>query len=446
MTTSPPADPAGRAGHDSAGAAIAESPAATVTVPAIASGAPRLPPTGLRPESGAAAERFTERRIERILALVVALGSAVLGTQAFLNALTSTQESAAWHVGLMIGAFAPLVLMIVALTGGVLTRAASGVCAVALALVFVCWPFAAAGGTPDPGVDPWIWYLLNVASAAAAMAFPLALQIGWTVLVPALYVAARLSPFGPATADTVTLVLDAAFALILGGVIVALAWMLRSVAVGIDRARRDAILSYAAAAEADAVEAERVAVAALMHDSVLAALIAAERAATPREEALAVAMAREALTRLANAEQDAGEGPDEPVPIAALAGGIRRSVGAPQGSEDRTLDVREDIGDDAGEIPGRVARAIVLAATQAIANAVQHADGAGLAVTVRADAAGVAVRIVDAGRGFDPTDVAQDRLGIRGSIVARMAAVGGRARVKTGPSGTSVLLEWERTR
>jgi hypothetical protein len=36
-----------------------------------------------------------------------------------------------------------------------------------------------------------------------------------------------------------------------------------------------------------------------------------------------------------------------------------------------------------------VARAIVLAATQAIANAFQHADGAGLIVTVRADAASV---------------------------------------------------------
>lgn len=396
---------------------------------------------------GGASERFTERRVERILALVVAPGSAVLGTQAFLNALTSTQESVAWHVGLMVGAFVPLVLMIVALAAGVLTREAAGACAVALAVVLACWPFAAAEGVPaDPGVDPWIWYLLNVASAAAAMAFPLPLQIGWTVLVPALYVLARLSPVGPASADTVTVLLDAAFALILGGVIVALGWMLRSVAVGIDRARRDAVLSYAAAAEADAAEAERIAVAGLMHDSVLAALIAAERAATPREEALAVAMAREALTRLANAEQDAGEGPDEPVPVSALVGGIRRSVSASVDSEECVLDVREDIRDDAGEIPGRVARAIVLAATQAIANAVQHANAEGLAVIVRADADVVAVRIVDAGGGFDPTRVAQDRLGIRGSIVARMAAVGGHARVKTGPAGTSVLLEWGRAR
>jgi hypothetical protein len=86
-----------------------------------------------------------------------------------------------------------------------------------------------------------------------------------------------------------------------------LGWMLRSVAVGIDRARATPS-SPTRRRRADAAETERVAVAALMHDSVLAALIAAERA-RPREEALAVAMAREALTRLANAEQDAGEGP-----------------------------------------------------------------------------------------------------------------------------------------
>lgn len=207
----------------------------------------------------------------------------------------------------MIAAFGPLALMIVALAVG-FCRAPGG--------SLRPRPRGRARLLALPGeqrrrrsAEPWVWYLLNVASAAAAIAFPLALQLGWTVLVPALYIVARLAPTGQPSTDAVSVVLDAVFAVILGGVIVALGWMLRSVAVGIDRARRDAVLSYAAAAEADAAEAERVAVAALMHDSVLAALIAAERAATPREEALAVAMAREALTRLANAELDAGEGP-----------------------------------------------------------------------------------------------------------------------------------------
>jgi hypothetical protein len=161
---------------------------------------------------------------------------------------------------------------------------------------------------------------------------------------------ARLAPTGQPSTDAVSVVLDAVFAVILGGVIVALGWMLRSVAVGIDRARRDAVLSYAAAAGADAAETERVAVAALMHDSVLAALIAAERAATPREEALAVAMAREALTRLANAEQDAGEGPTNRWPRRWSAASDDRSMPPPTGrtapSRSRGRPRRR------GEIPG----------------------------------------------------------------------------------------------
>src|SRR5689334_22962595 len=116
--------------------------------------------------------------------------------------------------------------------------------------------------------------------------------------------------------------LDVSFALILGGVILTLGWVFRSVAVNVDETRARAVASYAQAAAADAAEQERVAVAALMHDSVLAALIAAERAETPRERMLAAGMAREALTRLANTEQDPEEGSDEPTDASALADDI----------------------------------------------------------------------------------------------------------------------------
>ena len=54
-----------------------------------------------------------------------------------------------------------------------------------------------------------------MASAAAAIAFPLALQLGWTVLVPALYIVARLAPTGQPSTDAVSVVLDAVFAVIL---------------------------------------------------------------------------------------------------------------------------------------------------------------------------------------------------------------------------------------
>ncbi|WP_204964328.1 sensor histidine kinase [Microbacterium dextranolyticum] len=397
----------------------------------------------------AGADRFTQTRVERIVSLVIAIGCAVLGTQALLNALGSRQESDLWHVALMAAAFVPLAAMILLLAAGVGGRVASRVCAIVLVGVFVAWPFATHGIEPDPVVHPWIWYLINVATAAAVPAFRLVGQIVWAFGIPLLYGIVRVAQLepvlGPASAAERTaiigvVVLDAVFAIILAGVIVSLGWMLRSVAVQTDATRCAAVDSYATAAAADAVEKERVAVAALMHDSVLAALIAAERASSPREEALAVAMAREALTRLANAERDVSEGPDAPESVASIVTGIERN--ATEIGIAISVDAR--IARDAPPLPGRVAHAIVLAATQAIANAVQHAGARGLAVRVRDDTRTIAVRVSDTGDGFDPADVQDDRLGIRGSIVARMAAAGGRARVQTGPDGTTIRLEWRR--
>lgn len=390
----------------------------------------------------AGAEQFTQARVERIIRVVVALGCAVLGVQAFLNAWGSRQESPAVHLPLLLVVFVPLGMMVAACLAGVAVRAAAGVFAVVFPLVLVCWPLMVQGRGLHAGGAPWIWYLLNVATAAAVLVFPLAMQIVWAALVPVLYAVARLLQLGIGSAATVGVALDATFAAILGAVVIVLGWLLRSVAVGIDRARSDAVASYAEAASANAAETERVAVAALMHDSVLAALIAAERAETPREEGLASAMAREALTRLANADQDSGEGPDEPVDAAAVAAGLRTVVAglAPD------IPVEAEIGIGVPAVPGRVARALVLAAAQAVRNAIDHAQARGLRVSLRVDVAGVRLQVIDRGPGFDPANIPEDRLGIRGSIVARMAAVGGRARVRTAAAGTLVTLDWQHPR
>uniref|UniRef100_UPI00281159CA sensor histidine kinase n=1 Tax=Microbacterium sp. TaxID=51671 RepID=UPI00281159CA len=162
-------------------------------------------------------------------------------------------------------------------------------------------------------------------------------------------------------------------------------------------------------------------------------------ARTPRERQLAVSMAREALTRLANAESDDPEGSDEPLARECIAVAIERSadeLGVP-------LKVtRSGVDDGRAAVPGRVARAIVLAATQAVANAVQHADGAGLKVAVSRAGEGVRVEVSDSGPGVDVASIPADRLGIRASIFARMAAVGGDATIESGARGTTVALTW----
>jgi signal transduction histidine kinase len=49
--------------------------------------------------------------------------------------------------------------------------------------------------------------------------------------------------------------------------------------------------------------------------------------------------------------------------------------------------------------------------------------------------------IVDSGSGFDPHEIGDDRLGVRASIIQRVEAVGGYARVWSTPgNGTSVLI------
>lgn len=260
------------------------------------------------------------------------------------------------------------------------------------------------------------------------------------MLIPVVYGVVRLSMGGFGPEDLwIAVALDVSFALILGGVLLSLGWVFRSVANNVDITRAYAVESYAAAASADAAEKERVAVAALMHDSVLAALIAAERADSPRQRTLAIAMAREALTRLANTEQDSGEGTDEPTDAGAIADAIERAA-----EISASIVAERTIETCPAAIPGRVARALVLAATQAIANAIEHAEASGLSVSIRgvAHPVGVRIDVRDTGGGFAVDEVADDRLGIRGSIIARVAAVGGTSRIDSGRVGTTVRLEW----
>lgn len=144
------------------------------------------------------------------------------------------------------------------------------------------------------------------------------------------------------------------------------------------------------------------------------------------------------------------------------------------------LQVVVQAADDEPPLPGPVAAAMIRAATQAAANAVQHADGVGLEAIVRRPAdppqtgaedaetpvsseaqsvaeqedspeqlprlAAVEVVVSDKGPGFDLDAVPDDRLGISASILARIAAIDGEALIDSGPHGTTVTLRWREVR
>lgn len=388
---------------------------------------------------GVGLERFTGLRMERILATVAAIGSAALGVQALLSAITRLSQLNGAQLTVMIMVFGPLLWMILACVSGRWVKQAAGTFAVVYVLALLLWPSVVGAAPLEATSQPWIFFLVNIGVIAAMLAFAPRLQLAWALGVPLVYGYVRLAQGDFTQSFWITTGFDVSFTLILGMVIISLGWMFRQVAAGVDEARARAVGSYADAAAASAAEEERVAMAALMHDSVLAALIAAERADSDRERTLAVAMAREALTRLANTEASiAQEGNDEPVHSSQIVAELRRTL-----SEQGADAVVEERGGP-GTVPGRVARAMVLAARQAVGNSLSHAGGRGLHVVVNSQGADrLTIAVVDAGPGFDQAAIGEDRLGIRASIVARMAAVAGTSQIRSDADGTTVELRWQ---
>ena len=87
-------------------------------------------------------------------------------------------------------------------------------------------------------------------------------------------------------------------------------------------------------------------------------------------------------------------------------------------------------------------RALVRAAREAMVNAAKHSGADKIDVYAEVDEATVEVFVRDRGAGFDLDAVPDDRLGVKGSIVNRMARHGGRATIRSQPGdGTEVRLE-----
>ncbi|QCQ15373.1 sensor histidine kinase [Microbacterium sp. RG1] len=383
---------------------------------------------------------FTRERVERVMAVSVALAFGALGAQAFFAALGARDVREGWELALMLVVFVPFVVMEVTFFTGRFTLFGGRFFVVAYTASLVVWPWATAGSETAITYQPWIYFLVTVATVASVIVFPRPVHVAITVLLPFVYGLVRMIELRFVADAWIAVSLDTSFSLILGSVLMMLAWTFRTASSTIDERRLRAVSSYAQAAAVNATERERVAVAALMHDSVLAALLAAERAETPRERDLAVSMAREALTRLANTDRDVGEGSDAPVPAEAIVADIRRTIDDAHCPAELVV----DLDPDTPEVPGRVARALALAAAQAISNAVEHAAGAGLVVRVSGSArpGRVVIVVADSGPGFDIDDVPADRLGIRASILARVSAFGGSADVVSSKDGTRVTMTW----
>ncbi|ROS61734.1 signal transduction histidine kinase [Frigoribacterium sp. PhB160] len=182
--------------------------------------------------------------------------------------------------------------------------------------------------------------------------------------------------------------------------------------------------------------------AAILHDTVLSHLAAV---ATSRPGPLDPVLARSVAADLETVVGQEWLGEPEPgdSPSASAdaweASDLARAV---EQGRDRGLavGVTGDVGAVARLAPG-AGRALGLAVAQCLVNVERHSGVERAEVVVYGDGGELSVMVIDDGAGFDPAAVPADRLGIAGSVQARMARVGGSAQVWSSPgSGTSVII------
>ena len=183
---------------------------------------------------------------------------------------------------------------------------------------------------------------------------------------------------------------------------------------------------------AAARDEQRSEIAAHLHDSVLQTLAIIQNRAGAGSEVARIARAQERELRdwlFAGTNPFAGD----------LATELRTMAGELELEHAVRIEVVT-----VGDVAEVESPALAAAAREALVNAARHAGGE-VTVYVEASAASVEVFVRDRGPGFEVEAVPDGRLGIRESIVGRMARAGGTARVLSSADGTEVQLSLLRT-
>jgi signal transduction histidine kinase/phage shock protein PspC (stress-responsive transcriptional regulator) len=184
-------------------------------------------------------------------------------------------------------------------------------------------------------------------------------------------------------------------------------------------------------ARAEKVRAdERADMAAHLHDSVLQTLALIQRQAEdPR-----------AVSQLARRQERELRGwlYADDVPEASLRAAL--TAAAAEVEDERGVPVEVVMVGDCDT--SDAVQALVRAAREAMVNAAKHSGADKIDVYAEVTDAEVEVFVRDRGAGFDVDAVAEDRYGVRGSILNRMTRHGGRASIRSRPGdGTEVRLE-----
>jgi signal transduction histidine kinase len=268
----------------------------------------------------------------------------------------------------------------------------------------------------------WVLMLASTAVFIAQLMLRPAMSLPAAVVVASAYVAGVPVPTG------------APYLLIQAGVTCTLMTLLRSGGRDADtlvandiRARRQARAEEAA--RADEREQHR-----RLHDTLLSTLTVVALGSFDRPSATLAAKASDDLTilsQLAAAPDDLND-LDDRVSLDDLLQDLARRSSC-----------SVHLTGTAPDVARHVAEGLRDCVSEALRNVAQHSGVDEAVVCVTAIDGGVSIEIVDLGHGFDPLLISEAKRGIRESLQARVASVGGSVTIASRPgAGTRVQLRW----
>lgn len=389
-----------------------------------------------------ATKSFALNRINNLLERTFAVGAPLICLQMIVNAVAQAHFLNPW---VFWPSLAVLSLANFGLVFGVLLTKTvvfwERLLVLSTLLIVISWPMQVVDAEILPeNFQPWVWWAVGVAAIASIGAFSVWPAAVIVVFLPVVWFFIRVLPSGggqdfwPAVQDSLTtFTFSSTFVILVVG--------LRYEAAKVDAANQKAAEAAVELARVDAIERERGRVDALVHDSVLTTLLVAASAADEDQRIASKSLAELAITKLNEAKSDSPDTPST-ISVSSLFSALEQA--AKRAAQDLNVYVE---GSSDSEVPSEVAAAVSEATIQSVTNSVQHAGTVSKReLFLRGTNRGFKIVIKDNGRGFRPSRIPKNRLGVRLSVINRVESVGGRVFFDAKPGeGTSVILEWIRS-
>jgi signal transduction histidine kinase len=294
----------------------------------------------------------------------------------------------------------------------------------------------------DPSVilpdsfKPWIWWLLGVSAIAAGTSFSFWLGVAYIATVSLSWIALRISPSG-GSGELILAIQDSLHLFVMASIGTVMAIALRWQAAKTDFASQNLIATGVKSAQTQALGLEQARLDALVHDKVLTTLLVASKAQSRAEIELAGISARDAIHSLESAISSVAE--YSPVTQVSFFEALGNRIRETHPEFEVHLEQTND-----SVLDEKVSEALTEATLQAIDNSTKHAGRATKRrVSLQGHGKGLKIVVSDNGKGFRPSRISKDRLGIQLSIIGRVKGVGGRVFIRSAPGeGTDVVLEW----